>query len=161
MIWLINVDDQWEFSNSCIKFALAGWFVSSHVLEVERHFWGPHHVEARCRSHLVCALLVLLVRQHVTELLQFSTSSFQFREAPAWLMRPVFGDEPTQQQSIGLYQICMLHATIFFAPFAFLAFGSVEGSRGSSFCVVYSVTFEHVWTLNWNRSYQAHTLNLL
>lgn len=115
-------------------------------------FWGPHHVEA---------LLVLLVRQHVTELLQFSTSSFQFREAPAWLMRPVFGDEPTQQQSIGLYQICLLHATIFFAPFGFLAFGSFEGSRGSSFRVVYSVTFEHMWTLNWNRSYQAHTLNLL
>lgn len=64
MIWLINVDDQWEFSNSCIKFALAGWFVSSHVLEVERRFLlrsasrgGPLGVAGATACYRVAAVL--------------------------------------------------------------------------------------------------------
>lgn len=154
MIWLIKVDDQWEFSNSCIKFALAGWFVSSHVLEVERRFLlrsasrgGPLGVAGATACYRVAAVL-----------------NFQFpvSRSSCMINAPSFWRWTYSTAIyIGLYQICLLHATIFFAPFGFLAFGSVEGSRGSSFRVVYSVTFEHMWTLNWNRSYQAHTLNLL
>ena len=127
MIWLINVDDQWKFSNSCIKFALAGWFVSSHVLEVERRF------------------LLRSASRGGTMQNRFA----QFLEMNL-LNSNLYTAIPNMLASCHNI-LCAVRISCIWQRWRL--------QRKFFLCCVQCNVFEHVWTLNWNRSYQAHTLN--